>query len=86
MPAPHTPHVEAAIRAHQRHAAERAADDPTKLAKARRAVTAAVARERLSIEDHIAAVVAAAPPLTADQRARLAALLAPATVDGEAGS
>jgi hypothetical protein len=41
----------AATQAVQRYAAERAVDDPAKLAKAARIVRAALARHRLSLDD-----------------------------------
>jgi hypothetical protein len=53
----------------------RPADDPTVI-DARRDLRAARA------EQYIAELVAAAPPLTGEQRSRLAALLAPPTRDG----
>lgn len=58
-------------------AARRAADDPKQLARATRIVTAAVADEQLSLEEHVRLLVAQAPPLTAEQRDRIASLLRP---------
>jgi len=55
----------------------RAADDP-ELVNARRNLRAA------KLEEHIARVVGEAPPLTADQRDRIAALLRPSTNTGRA--
>ena len=70
--------TDAATREHSRRAAHRAADNPKMLARAVGVVTAAVADERLSLEEHIQRVVEQAPPLSAAQRDRLAALLRPA--------
>jgi hypothetical protein len=50
MPEPHQ-RTYAATEANQQYAAERAIDDPVKLAKAARIVRAALARRRLTIED-----------------------------------
>lgn len=59
----------------------RAIDDPAKLARAGRVMRAAVDREarlrKVSSDDFLKRVVAQAPPLTAAQKADLAALLAP---------
>lgn len=51
---------------------ERAIDDPVKLVRAAR-----IMRDALAREERIKRIVDGAPPLTAEQRARLADLLAP---------
>ena len=58
-----------------RNAAHRAADDPKQLARAERVVNAAVADAKLSLEDHVRHLVNTAPPLTPEQRDRIASLL-----------
>lgn len=60
-----------------RNAAVRAVDDPLKLDRATRIVSAALQRGRVSPEDYVRRLVDSAPPLTESQRAKLAALLLP---------
>jgi hypothetical protein len=67
-----------AVGAFARH---RHPDDPA-LAEARRDLRAAEAAEHA---DHIRRLVDEFPPLTSEQKAKLAALLAPATQEAEAG-
>lgn len=55
----------------------RSADDPD-LIDARRSLKA------LRLEEHVARIVAEAPPLTAEQRDRIAALLRPSAQGGAA--
>lgn len=59
----------------KQYAAERAIDDPTKLAKAARIVSLALERKRLTVDEKIAAAVAEAPPLPDDLAARLVELI-----------
>lgn len=70
-----TPRTAAASEAHRQHAAERAINDPVKLAKATRIVSLALKRKRLTVDEKIAAAVAAAPPLPDDLAGRLAELI-----------
>jgi hypothetical protein len=67
------PRTARAVAAHKERAAERTAQDPAKLAKAARAVNAAIADDQVS--EHVRRVVDTAPELTPEQRDRLARLL-----------
>lgn len=51
MPAPYRANIGPANEANRQYAAERAIDDPVKLAKAARIIRVALARKRISIED-----------------------------------
>jgi hypothetical protein len=51
MPRPHLANTAPATEAVQRYAAERAIDDPAKLARAARIVRAALARKRLTLDE-----------------------------------
>lgn len=65
----------AAAEANRQFGAERAAKDPKRLASAVRVVKTAVALETLALDDLIRETVDQMPPLTASQRADVAALL-----------
>jgi len=51
VPAPYAPDTAAATREHMHRSAHRAVDDPAQLARAARIVRAALARNRLTLDD-----------------------------------
>lgn len=65
-----------------KRAAERAVDDPAKLARADRIVRTAVSCGRLDPAEYIRRLVAEAPPLSTEQIQRLRDLLPPLEQNG----